>query len=130
VLCPWLVDVPDFMNLAMTPGPHAYEVFADIVKDWFQFEVLLDAEEIRVSSILHTKGARPDDPDHCCPLLVDGTVHEPDDEGQPLSGTIGVHDLRGRMILRLLKVWRESYIKSHTGRVIRVVGSGGPMGKT
>lgn len=105
VCCPNLIDVPTFMQ---TPGPHTYEAFADAVKEQFHFEVVENADQIPDCRLLHTKAPPSEVVDHCCPVWADGTVREPDDDGQPMRGSIGAHDVQGRVFIRLVKADGEN----------------------
>ena len=71
-----LGECEEFMQLAMTQGPHSYQAFAEVVKERYQFEVSTSASQINGPCLLHQErgesGIEGLDVGHCCPIQAGG----------------------------------------------------------
>lgn len=103
--CPEVQDVPGFMELALTAGPHTYDDFAAVLRGHCQLDVLNDYRSVSGPCVLHLPTHNLDDPEdvgHCSPIqfgVKDAIVYDADDDGLPQATPLQLKDLVGNFFL-------------------------------
>jgi hypothetical protein len=112
VCYPEVKDVPNFMDLALSPGPHTYEKFAEVVQEAFLMDAIEDLGLLSDADVcfLHVPSATGAGAGHCCPLrLASAGGHkastcEPADDGHLINGQTSLHDMQDKFVVRVRRV--------------------------